>query len=92
MDEKGFMIGQIGRSKRIFSKTEWKQKKFKQALIDGNREWITLIACVGASGKALPPAIIYSSNSKNVQERWVRDVDKQKTSRLHRCDYIWMVR
>jgi hypothetical protein len=27
MDKKGFMIGQIGRSKRIFSKTEWKQKK-----------------------------------------------------------------
>jgi hypothetical protein len=78
MDEKGFMIGVLGKSKRIFSKTQWKQKQFKQALVDGNRDWITLIACVGASGKALPPALIYSVESKNVQEAWVRDVDKKK--------------
>ena len=78
MDEKGFMIGVLGKSKRIFSKTQWKQKRFKQALMDGNREWITLIACVGASGKALPPGLIFSAESKNVQEAWVRDVDKKK--------------
>ena len=78
MDEKGFMIGCIGKSKRIFSKTQWKQKRFKQALMDGNREWITFIAWVGASGKVLPSALTYSAESKNVQERWIRDVNKRK--------------
>ena len=49
MDEKGFMIGAIGRSKRIFSKSLLQDRRFRQTLEDGNREWITLIACVGAS-------------------------------------------
>ena len=35
------------------------------------------IACVGASGAALPPGLIYSAESKTVQEAWVRDVDKR---------------
>jgi hypothetical protein len=30
MDEKGFMIGVTGRSKRIFSKTAWEKKKKRQ--------------------------------------------------------------
>jgi hypothetical protein len=78
MDEKGFMIGAIGKSKRIFTKTKWKEKRFRQALHDGNREWITLIACVGASGVALPPGLIYSAASKKVQSSWVSDVDVKK--------------
>ena len=42
MDEKGFLIGVIGRSKRIFSKAMWDRKEVIVALQDGNREWITL--------------------------------------------------
>jgi len=45
MDEKGFMIGVVGRSKRIFSKRKWEKKKVRASLQDGNREWITLLAC-----------------------------------------------
>ncbi|KAF1929313.1 uncharacterized protein M421DRAFT_136157, partial [Didymella exigua CBS 183.55] len=50
MDEKGFMIGKIGKQKQVFSRTSYSNKRFRQALEDGNREWVTLIACVGASG------------------------------------------
>ena len=82
MDEKGFMIGCIGKSKRIFSKSKWKEKKFKQMLHNGNREWITLIACVGASGVALPPGLIYSADSKKLQSNWVDEVDV-KTHKLY---------
>jgi hypothetical protein len=38
MDEKGFMIGHIGRSKRIFSKAKRKTKQFEQALGNDNCE------------------------------------------------------
>ena len=38
MDEKGFMIGVTGRSKRVFDKLLFGQKQFKQSLHDGNRE------------------------------------------------------
>jgi hypothetical protein len=54
MDEKGFMIGAVGRQKRIFSKRLFKKKQFKQMLQDGNREWISLLACVCANGTSVP--------------------------------------
>ena len=74
MDEKGIMIGAVGRQKRIFSKRLFKMKQFKQMLQDGNREWISLLACVRADGTALPPALIYPADLKNIQDTWVEDV------------------
>jgi hypothetical protein len=50
MDEKGFAIGVIGRSKRIFDKVLYGKKQFRQSLHDGNREWVTLLACICADG------------------------------------------
>jgi hypothetical protein len=40
MDEKGFAIGLVARSKRIFSKRLYEKQKNRQALQDGNREWV----------------------------------------------------
>lgn len=74
MDEKGFMIGAVRRQKRIFSKRLFKKKQFRQQLQDGNREWISLLACVCADGTALPPGLIYLAKSQNVQDVWVEDV------------------
>jgi hypothetical protein len=60
MDEKGFLIGVIGRSKRIFSKAMWDSKEVRAALQDGNREWITLLACICGDGSALPPGLLFA--------------------------------
>jgi hypothetical protein len=38
IDEKGFMIGTIGRSNRVFSKQSWDTKSVRQAIQDGSRE------------------------------------------------------
>ena len=38
MDEKGFIIGIIGRNKRIFTKAMWNREEVTAALQDGNRE------------------------------------------------------
>jgi hypothetical protein len=38
MDEKGFMIGRTGTSKRIFSRALWERKQVTDSLQDGNRE------------------------------------------------------
>jgi hypothetical protein len=35
MDEKGFMIGITGRSKRVFSRHLWERKNVREALQDG---------------------------------------------------------
>jgi transcriptional regulator with XRE-family HTH domain len=59
MDEKGFMIGRTGRSKRVFSKALWESKQVTDSLQDGNREWVSVLACIGADGTALLPSIIF---------------------------------
>jgi hypothetical protein len=59
MNEKGFLMGIISCSKRIFSKQLWEHKEVNQALQDGSRKWITLLACVCADETALDPALIY---------------------------------
>ncbi len=77
MDEKGFFTGITTRSKRVFSKAVWQSKERTAAIQDGSREWITLIACVCASGEALPPALIYEGSS-GIQSSWVDDVEVGK--------------
>jgi hypothetical protein len=70
MDEKGFFVGINSHTKRIVSKTIWESKERTTALRDGNRAWVTLLACVCASEEALPPALIYQDTS-GIQLTWV---------------------
>ena len=75
MDEKGFMIGNTQRSKRIFSKVMWERKEIKATLQDSSREWVTILACIGADGEALPPAIIFEAAAGNVRSSWVDGIE-----------------
>jgi hypothetical protein len=74
MDEKGFAIGVIGKSKRIFSKTSWLEKKQREAIQDGSREWMTLLAGVCADGSCLPLGLIFQSKNKLIRSAWVNDI------------------
>jgi hypothetical protein len=67
IDEKGFMIGITGRSKRVFSKRQWERKEVRDTLQDGSREWITLLATICADGDVLPPGLIYQSAACTLQ-------------------------
>jgi hypothetical protein len=67
MDEKGFLIGITGRSKRIFSRKMWEMKEVRAAVQDGSREWITVLACVCADESHLPPSLIYQSAADAIQ-------------------------
>jgi uncharacterized protein YndB with AHSA1/START domain len=78
MDEKGFMIGKLQKTKRIFNLQHYASGKLRGAGEDGNREWITLVACICADGKYLPPAIIYSATTGNLQTSWLEDFDPEK--------------
>lgn len=77
MDEKGFLIGITSRSKRVFSKQLWEQKKVTAALQDGNREWITILACICADGSALDPAVIFEGQGA-IRNAWIHDVEVGK--------------
>jgi hypothetical protein len=75
MDEKGFMLGILTRSKRVFSRRLYEEGKIKAHIQDGNREWITLLACICADGSALEPALIYQSASGSIQDSWLQAFD-----------------
>jgi hypothetical protein len=77
MNEKGFLMGITGRSKRVFSRQFWEQKRVSAAFQDGSCEWITVMACVCADGQALPPALIFQGIS-GLQSGWLEDVEAGK--------------
>ncbi|KAJ8115208.1 hypothetical protein OPT61_g3090 [Boeremia exigua] len=80
MDEKGFAIGLIHRSKRVFSKASWKAKKNRKSLQDGNREWVSVIATVCADGSVLSPGVIFAGMDNVLQSTWVDAIEVGKHS------------
>lgn len=63
MDEKGCFIGITNCTKPVFSKALWVSGEIKVAIQDGNRELVTLLACVCASGEVLPLTIIFQGTA-----------------------------
>ena len=74
MDEKGFLISLIGRSRRIFSRRQWEKKEVRASLQDGSREFLTLLACCCADGSSLPPSLIYAAKKGAIRSSWVEDI------------------
>ncbi|KAF1978838.1 hypothetical protein BU23DRAFT_563725 [Bimuria novae-zelandiae CBS 107.79] len=75
MDEKGFMIGMLSRCKRVFNRPLWESRTVRQAIQDGSRDWVSLIACICADGSCVDPALIYPSTVGNLQDTWLEDFD-----------------
>ena len=75
MDEKGFAIGKSKNEKRICSIKYLKSKLVLGSVQDGNREWISLLACISATGVALPPTLVFRSESGDYQKAWLQDYD-----------------
>lgn len=74
IDEKGFLISILSRSKWVFSRRMWEKKEVTAPLQDSSREWITLLACVCADGTALPPSLIFQSANTTIQSSWVDNI------------------
>jgi hypothetical protein len=70
MDEKGFQLGRVGRTKRVFDKVLYTQKGVTQALEDGSSEWITVLACICSDGSVLSPSLIFKGANGAVQSSW----------------------
>ena len=56
------------------SKEAYDSGRVRQAAQDGSREFITLLACVSAIGKALPPALIYKGESHDLRDSWLDEL------------------
>jgi len=83
MDEKGFLIGKLQKSRRIFTQELHERRNLAKAGQDGSREWITVAATICADGTRLPPALIYKAVSGNLQDTWLNDFDPDE----HDCHF-----
>jgi hypothetical protein len=72
MDKKGFMLGVLTCLKRVFSRRLYEEGKLRAHIQDGNREWITLLACICADGSHIEPSLIYQSASGSIQDSWLQ--------------------
>jgi hypothetical protein len=59
------------------SKEAYKSGRVKQAVYDGNREFITCLACVSAIGKRVPATLLYTDESFDLRNTWVQDLQEQ---------------
>ena len=78
MDEKGFAIRVLSRTKRVFSRRQYEKKGVRQACQDSSREWVSLLAAICADGTAVPLGIIFASKNSTIQSRWVSDIQAGK--------------
>jgi hypothetical protein len=74
-DEKGFLLGLVQASKRIVPVSQLKKGRIKGTMQDGSREFISLLAAVSAAGNAMPPCLIYASESSDLQDTWIEQFD-----------------
>jgi hypothetical protein len=56
------------------SRKAYEDGRCRQSTQDGSREFITLIACVSALSKVVPPTLLYKGQSKDLQDTWVDDL------------------
>jgi DDE superfamily endonuclease/Tc5 transposase DNA-binding domain len=73
MDETGTPIGASATNNRVLGlatpiSTKKKVKKTTKVKTSSNREWVTIIEAIGASGRAIKPVIIFKGAS--VQLQW----------------------
>jgi hypothetical protein len=80
MDEKGFLIGRLQKTQRVFTKDLYKQGKLVGVGQDGSREWITVVATICADGTSLSPTLIYKAVSSNLRDTWLDDFEPSRQS------------
>ena len=72
MDETGFQMG-VASTAKVICGSETRDS-YAKSIQPGNREWITAIVAVSASGSVLPPQIIMAG--KKHQSQWYSSIPK----------------
>ena len=73
-DEKGFIMGFARSLKRIMAREALQSGRITKAKQDGSREFISILACISAIGKWIPPLLIYKGESGDLISSWVDDI------------------
>jgi hypothetical protein len=83
MDEKGFLIGKLQKTRRVFTRERYEQGTLTGVGQDGSREWIAVAATTCADGTKLSPALIYKAISGYLQDTWLNNFDLEE----HNCHF-----
>jgi hypothetical protein len=84
MDETGIMQGHRGNG-LVVGRASRRQILVKSA---GNREWVTIIESVSATGASLPPLVIF--RGKHVQQQWFpSDLEEYESWTFHSSSNGW---
>ena len=67
-DKKGFLISIARTMKRVMTLEAYKSGRVTKNKQDRNREFISLLACVSAIGRAIPLLLIYRSANRDLQD------------------------
>ena len=67
------MIGHASSTQRVVPVEALESGRITHASQDGNREFISFLACICADGSTLPLALIYSGKSGTLQDIWISD-------------------
>jgi hypothetical protein len=90
IDEKGFLIGRIGKAKRVMTRQEFETKKIRGVKQDGSREWISFLGGATAAGVRLSPAIIFQGESGHVIDSWIESFDTQDRAIFAATESGWI--
>jgi hypothetical protein len=64
--------------RRIISQETYNKGLCRQSIQDGNRKFITLVACVSALRQKIAPVLLYKGQSKDIQDSWVSKLKEDK--------------
>jgi len=59
MDEKGFLLRILQKTKRVFTEASLRNGKLLSVGQDGSREWIIILTTIYIDGTYLSPSLIY---------------------------------
>ena len=60
--------------KRIMTQEAFRSGRIKKSKQDGSREFISILACISAIGRWIPPLLIYKGESGDLMSTWVDEV------------------
>jgi hypothetical protein len=66
--------------KRIMTLAALKSGRVTKARQDGNREFISCLACISAVGRWIPPLLVYPGASNDLRASWVNDVTSESAA------------
>ena len=84
------MIGVGNTVKRDVTVEQLQSGQLVGAKQDGNREFISLLACICADGSCCPPALVYQGKSYDLQSSWVEDLQESEQAFFAASERGWI--